>query len=83
MNSTASNIASTFPVPVRAGRYASELNLLVTVSAKKRALARRTGSFGSNSASGAISATNSRRTADSAIFWETGEGASGATSGPP
>jgi hypothetical protein len=59
------------------------LNLDVTVSAKKRALARRTGSLGSNSASGAMSAINSRRTADSAIFWEAGEGVSGATSGPP
>lgn len=59
------------------------LNLEVTVSAKKRALARRTGSLGSSSASGAISAINSMMTADSAIFWEAGEGASGATSGPP
>lgn len=56
---------------------------MVTVSAKKRALARRTGSLGSNSASGAISAINSMRTADSANFWEAGEGVSGATSGPP
>jgi len=61
----------------------SELNLVVTESAKKRALARRTGSLGSNSASGAISATNSRMMADSANFWEAGEGVSGATSGPP
>ena len=53
------------------------------MSAKKRALARRTGSLGSNSASGAISAINSRRTPDSAIFWEAGEGVSGGTSGPP
>jgi len=83
MKSMAPNIASRSPVPVRAGRYASELNLMVTVSAKKRALARRTGSLGSNSAYGAISATNSRRTADSANFCEAGEGASGATSGPP
>jgi hypothetical protein len=59
------------------------VNLEVAVSAKKRALARRTGSLGSNSPSGAISAINSRRTPDSAILWEVGEGASGATSGPP
>ena len=38
------------------------------MSAKKRAFARRTGSLGSNSASGAISAMNSMRTPDSAIF---------------
>ena len=55
----------------------------MTVSAKKRALARRTGSLGSNSASGAISAINSMRTPDSAIFSEAEEGESGATSGPP
>lgn len=55
----------------------------MAVSAKNRALARRTGSLGSNSASGAISAINSSRTADSANFWDAGEGASGATSGPP
>jgi hypothetical protein len=65
---------------VIAGWYAL-VNLEVTVSAKKRALARRTGSLGSNS--GAISAINSRRTPESAIFWEAVEGASGATSGPP
>ena len=55
----------------------------MTVSAKKRALAQRTGSLGSNSASGAISAINSMRTADSAIFSEAGEGESDASSGPP
>ena len=68
--------------PARVDRYAL-VNLEVTVSAKKRALARRTGSLGSNSPSGAISAINSRMTPDSAIFWEAGEGVSGATSGPP
>ena len=55
----------------------------MTVSAKKRALAQRTGSLGSNSVSGAISAINSMRTADSAIFSEAGEGELDATSGPP
>ena len=65
-----------------AGRYAP-LNLLVAESIKKRALAQRTGSLRSNSASGAISAINSMMIPDSTNFTEAGEGASGATSGPP
>jgi hypothetical protein len=75
MASIAPNIGSGSSPRAREVWYAL-VNLEVTVSAKKRAL-------GSSSASGAISVMNSRRTADSAIFWEAGEGASGATSGPP